>query len=151
MVSLPRWALQMREPDFNGLAIKLLKKGITPRHAHRTVNELRDHYDDLVDAAVDEGASSRQARLQAARRLGKMDDLVAEMASCRELKTWAFRFPQLAVIVYPLACLAVLPGVPVFVGVAHRTVLLRWGASLIGAALVTAGMLLIMQLSIILG
>ncbi len=40
----------MREPDFNHLATDLLKNGISPRHAHRTVNEVRDHYDDLVDA-----------------------------------------------------------------------------------------------------
>ena len=141
----------MREPDFNVLATRLLKSGIAPRHAHRTVNELRDHYDDLVDAAVDAGARSRNARRQAAKELGKMDDFVAEMASRRELKTWAFRYPHLAVIVYPLACLAVLPALPVFAGIAHRTALLRWGASLLAAGIVTAMMMLIMQLSIILG
>ena len=141
----------MREPDFSVLAGHLLKSGISPRHAHRTVNELRDHYDDLVDAAVDEGANSKNARLSAANELGKLDDFVAEMASRRELKTWAFRYPRLAVIVYPIACLAVLPAMPVFVGIAHRTALMRWGASLLVAGMVTALLLLIMQLSIILG
>ena len=141
----------MREPDFSALANRLLKSGISPRHAHRTVNELRDHYDDLVDAAVDEGANSRNARLSAANELGTMDDFVAEMASRRELKTWAFRYPHLAVVVYPVACLAVLPAMPVFVGIAHRTALMRWGASLLVAGIVTALLLLIMQLSIILG
>ena len=141
----------MREPDFNALTSELLKKGIKPRHAYRAVNELRDHYDDLLDAAVDEGATSRQARSRAARELGKSDDFVAEMASHPELKSWAFRFPRVAVIVYPLACLAVLPGIPVFVGLAHRTAVMRWGTSLIGGGLITAGMLLILQLSIILG
>jgi len=141
----------MREPDFSELATRLLKSGISPRHAHRTVNELRDHYDDLVDAAVDEGANSKNARLSAANELGAMDDFVAEMASRRELKTWAFRYPRLAIIVYPIACLAVLPAMPVFVGIAHRTALVRWGASLLAAGVVTAMLLLIMQLSIILG
>lgn len=141
----------MREPDFNVLATRLLKSGIAPRHAHRTVNELRDHYDDLVDAAVDDGANSKKARRQAAAELGTMDDFVAAMASRRELKTWAFRYPRVAVVVYPLACLAVLPAVPVFAGIAHRTTLMRWGVSLLGAGLVTAFMLLVMQLSIILG
>ena len=141
----------MREPDFNELATRLLKSGISPRHAHRTVNELRDHYDDLVDAAVDEGANSKNARLSAANELGAMDDFVAEMAARRELKTWAFRYPRLAVVVYPLACLAVLPAMPVFVGIAHRTAVVRWGASLLAAGVVTAMLLLIMQLSIILG
>jgi len=141
----------MREPDFSELATRLLKSGISPRHAHRTVNELRDHYDDLVDAAVDEGANSKNACLSAANELGAMDDFVAEMASRRELKTWAFRYPRLAVVVYPIACLAVLPAMPVFVGIAHRTALVRWGASLLAAGIVTAMLLLIMQLSIILG
>lgn len=141
----------MREPDFNALATRLLKSGIAPRHAHRTVNELRDHYDDLVDAAVDDGANSRKARRQAAAELGTMDGFVAAMDSRRELKTWAFRYPRVAVIVYPLACLAILPAVPVFAGISNRTSLLRWGVSLLGAGLVTAFMLLVMQLSIILG
>ncbi len=141
----------MREPDFNDLATKLLKRGIAPRHAHRTVNELRDHYDDLVDAAVDDGATSKKARRHAAVRLGPMDDFVSEMASHRELKTWSYRYPRFALVVYPVACLAVLPAVPVVAGIAHRTTLMRWGASLLGAGLVTAVMLLVLQLSIILG
>ena len=141
----------MREPDFNALATRLLKSGITPYHTHRTVNELRDHYDDLVDAAVDAGANSKKARRLATTELGTMDDFVVEMASRRELKTWAFRYPHLAVVVYPLACLAVLPAMPVFAGIAHRTTLVRWGVSLLGAGLVTALMMLVMQLSIILG
>ncbi len=140
----------MREPDFNALATQLMRIGIAPRHAHRTVRELRDHYDDLVDAAVDDGANSRIARRRAAAELGTMADFVAEMASRRELKTWAFRYPQLAVVVYPLACLAVLPAAPVFAGIAHRQILVRWGVSLLGAGLVTATMLLVMQLSILL-
>lgn len=141
----------MRDPDFNALATRLLKSGISPRHAHRTINELRDHYDDLVDAAVDAGANSKNARLSAANELGTMDDFVTQMSARRELKTWAFRYPHLAVVVYPLACLAVLPAMPVFVGIAHRTTLVRWGASLLVAGFVTAMLLLIMQLSIILG
>ncbi len=141
----------MREPDFNQLATKLLKNGITARHVHRTVSELRDHYDDLVDSAVDAGANSRTARRLATRELGSMDEFVRQMASRRELKTWVFRYPQLAVVVYPLACLAVLPAMPVFAGIAHRTTLVRWGASLLAAGLVTTLMLLTMQLSLLLG
>jgi len=109
------------------------------------------HTDDLVDAAVDDGASSKIARRRAATELGTMEDFVTQMAAHRELKTWAFRYPQLAVVVYPLACLAILPAMPVFAGIAHRTTLMRWGISLLGAALVTAMMMLVMQLSIILG
>ncbi|MGB5689108.1 MAG: permease prefix domain 1-containing protein [Woeseiaceae bacterium] len=141
----------MREPDFNWLAQRLLKSGIAPKRAHRAVNEIRDHYDDLVDAAVDSGASSQDARQLAASQLGSMDDLVAAMSARRELKTWAFRFPRVAVVIYPLACLAVLPAAPVFAGVANASVIARWSASLLAAGLFTATLLLVLQLSILFG
>ncbi len=141
----------VREPDFTTLAARLIDTGISPRHAHRTVNEVRDHFDDLVDAAVDSGADSRRARRQAAKQFGSLDDFVADMASRRELKTWAFRHPRIAVIVYPLACLAVLPAAPVMVGIAHAPAVLRWGTSLLAAGFVTATIFLVLQLSILLG
>lgn len=141
----------MREPDFNDLATRLVQSGIAPRHAHRTVNEIRDHYDDLLDAAVERGASSREARLLAAQELGRIDDLVSEMSARRELKTWAFRYPRAAMVVYPLACLAVLPAAPVNAGIANAPVLARWGASLLAAGLFTAALLLVLQLSILFG
>ena len=139
----------MREPDFNALAQRLLENGIAARHAHRTVNELRDHYDDLVDEAVDEGASSREARVLAMGQLGSMDDFVAAMQARRELRTWAFRYPYAALVVYPLACLVALPAMPVFAGLAHRLTIAKWGASLLAAGIVTATMLLVLQLSIL--
>lgn len=152
VVSQRRWRQRlMREPDFDALATRLLRNGVSPVHAHRAIDELRDHYDDLVDAAVDEGANSKTARIVASRKLGTMDDFVAEMALRRELKTWAFRYPHLAVVAYPIACLAVLPAMPVVIGIANRTALIRWSASLLAAGLVTAVLLLTMQLSIILG
>jgi hypothetical protein len=141
----------MREPDFDDLAARLLQSGIAPRHAHRTVNEIRDHYDDLVDAALHCGASDYDARLAASRELGQMDDLVAQMSARRELKSWAFRYPRAAMVVYPLACLAVLPAVPVNAGIANAPVLARWGASLLAAGLFTAALLLVLQLSILFG
>lgn len=141
----------MREPDFNELATRLLESGIAPRHAHRTVSELRDHYDDLVDAAVVAGATRRDARSCATRELGEIDDLVSQMNARRELKTWAFRYPRAAIVVYPLACLAVLPAVPVNAGIANASLLARWGASLLAAGLFTAALLLVLQLSILFG
>ncbi len=141
----------MRELDFNRLAQRLLKSGIAPRHAHRAVNEIRDHYDDLVDAAVDDGASSQSARLLAARQLGSVDDLVSAMSDRRELKTWAFRYPHAAVVIYPLACLAALPAAPVVAGIANASVIARWSASLLAAGLFTASLLLLLQLSILFG
>ena len=141
----------MREPDFNDLAARLVESGIAPRHAHRTVQEIRDHYDDLVDAALAEGSTSQTARRQAAHELGRIEDLVSEMSARRELKTWAFRYPRAAMVVYPLACLAVLPAAPVNAGIANAPLLARWGASLLAAGLFTGALLLVLQLSILFG
>jgi urease accessory protein UreF len=141
----------MREPDFDDLATRLLNSGIAARHAHRAVNEIRDHYDDLVDAAVDAGATSREARCEASRALGRMEDLVSQMSACRELKTWAFRYPRAAIVVYPLACLAALPAMPVNAGIANAPVLVRWATSLLAAGLITSLLLLVLQLSILFG
>jgi hypothetical protein len=52
---------------------------------------------------------------------------------------------------YPVAYLALLPAVPIFAGIAHAETLARWGLSLVLAGLMTASMLLVMQLAILLG
>lgn len=140
----------MREPDFGALTKRLIRSGISPRHAHRTASELRDHYDDLVDEAVDSGVRSKQARRIATAQLGSIDDFVTQMAARRELKTWAFRYPRLAVVVYPVACFVALPAMPVIAGFTHRDSLMRWGASLFAAGMVTAALMLVMQLTILL-
>lgn len=140
----------MREPDFNALSRQLLRNGLSPRHVYRAVNELRDHYDDLVYAAVDDGASSEIARRLAAKQLGSIDVFVCAMASRHEFKTWAYRFPKLAVVIYPLACLLALPAMPIIAGVAHRETLARWGTALLAAGVITASMMLVLQLTIVL-
>ena len=141
----------VREIDFQDLANKLLQNGITPRHAHRAVDEIRDHYDDLVDFAIGDGVEPAVAHQLAAQKMGPLDAIVAAMASRRELKTWVYRYPQLAVVVYPLACVAALPAMPLLAGIAHRNTIARWGGSFLAAAFITALMMLTMQLSILLG
>lgn len=141
----------MRDPDFARLRLRLLERGIPARHVRRTLGELEDHYQDLVDEAVVNGASVEDARAQAAARLGEMDDVIAGMLACPELRSWAYRHPRIAVIFYPLACLFALPAMPVIAGVSNAPLLARWGASLLLAGLFTATMLLVLQLSILFG
>jgi len=141
----------MHKPKFRVLAQRLIDAGIAPRHVRRTVSEMRDHYEDLVEAGLKQGLQRSSAHERALRELGQVDDIVQEMAAHPELKSWASRYPRTAIVVYPLACLAALPAVPVTLGVANASLLARWGASLVAAGLVTAGMLLILQLSILFG
>jgi hypothetical protein len=141
----------MREPNFNALVTKLLDGGIATRSAHRAVGELHDHYDDLVESAMGNGRNSRDAMQIASQRLGSLDAFVCEMLARRELKTWAFRYPRTALVVYPLACIASLPAMPILAGAAHASSVARWSAIMLLAGFVTAAMLLAMQLSIVLG
>lgn len=141
----------MREFDFSTLTHQLLQNGISPQHVRRAVSEIRDHYDDLVEFAVGDGFDPAEARRFATQQMGSPNAIVAEMASRRELKTWAYRYPKLAIVFYPLACIAALPAVPLLAGIAHRNTIARWGGSFLAAAIITALMMLSMQLSILLG
>ena len=141
----------MRNPDFDALREDFLEAGIAPTHARRVCRELREHYDDLVGEFREAGLSRDDARGQAAAALGRSEDLVAAMSERRELKTWAYRYPRAAVVFYPLACLAALPVLPVIAGVTHASLVARWGVSLLAAGVLTAALLLLLQLSILFG
>ena len=42
----------MHELDLSRLQSELLRSGVAPRHVRRTVDELNDHYEDLVEQAL---------------------------------------------------------------------------------------------------
>lgn len=138
----------MAAPDFSALQSRLLRSGVAPRHVQRTVEELSAHYEDLVDEALSYDRSRNEAERWAFRQLGDVDTLVRAVCERPELRSWADRYPHVALVIYPLACLAVLPAVPVIAGAANASLLARWIACAALSALVTAGLLLILQLSI---
>ena len=135
-------------PDFSDFQVTLLRAGVSPRHVRRAIIELNEHYDDLVEDSLRSDTDARTAEQCALRALGDLRCIEAEMCSIPELRCWAFRYPRVALFVYPLLCLALLPAVPVIAGVAHAPQLARWATCMFLSALVTAGMLLFMQLSI---
>jgi hypothetical protein len=134
--------------DLNGLQKELLRCGIAPRHVRRTVSELSDHYDDLVEEALHDGASRIEAHAYANQVIGEIADIGAAVRARPELRSWAFRFPRVAAVVYPLTFLALLPAAPVFLGFAYGNYVARWIACLAVSALVTATMFLVLQLAI---
>lgn len=138
----------MPAPDFAAMQSRLLRSGVSPHHVERTLLELRDHFDDLVDAAKDGGADRRTAEQLAIEELGDLDDISAAICERGELRSWAADYPRLALVVYPLACAAMLPAVPVIVGVANASYVGRWLGCALVSALVTASILLVLQLSI---
>ena len=140
----------MPDLDLTGLRKHLLRSGIAPRHVRRTVAELSDHYDDLLQSELQAGADPDAAHGKALDALGDMRDVAAAIRSRPELRAWSHRMPYLALVVYPLTCLALLPVVPVMAGVAHVRDLARWLTCIFLGGVITAALFLIMQLSIVL-
>jgi hypothetical protein len=138
----------MSRPDLSSLQRRLLRSGVAPGHVRRTVEELDAHFDDLVDAALDSGIDRARAERQASKQLGDIDVIADAACSRPELRSWAADHPRFALVVYPLACLAVLPAVPLIAGIANASYVARWIACALLSGLVTATMLLVLQLSI---
>ena len=138
----------MPEPDFKQFRSELLQAGIAPRHIRRTVMELQEHLDDIIEAELASGSDAATAKRRAGQEMGDLTDVAIAMRACPELQCWAYRYPRLALIVYPLTCLALLPVVPVIAGITHAQHVARWSACLFFGALVTASMFLCLQLAI---
>ena len=140
----------MFEEQFHPLKSRLLESGVAPKHVRRIVTELNDHFDDLVDEALADGASETEAAETAAARIGEPSCIADRILETPELRTWIYRYPRVARIYLPVAYALLLPAAPVFAGLANPGVVMRWGAALMLSAGVTAAMLLSMQLAIVL-
>jgi len=138
----------MRELDLSRLQSELLRSGVAPRHVRRTVDELSDHYEDLVEQGLSEGLDSRSARCGAVTMLGEVEVIAQAVRAQPELRSWAFRFPRVAAVVYPLTFVMLLPAAPVFIGAAHANHLAKWVVCLFLSGVVTAAMFLMLQLAI---
>jgi len=135
----------MPRPSLAELQNELLRAGIAPRHVRRTVGELNDHFEDLVEFALSDGADVNAAQIQALDDLGDLRDVARAMRLQPELRSWAFRFPHLAMVVYPLTFFALKP---VMVGVELAGPVARWVTCIFLGGIVTAAIFLCMQLSI---
>ncbi len=138
----------MPEPDFKQLRSTLLQAGIAPRHVRRTVIELEEHLEDLIDAEIAAGSDIAIARENAGREMGNLSDVAVAMCACPELQCWAYRYPRFALLIYPLTCMALLPVLPVIASVTHAQQVVRWSACLLFGGFVTAAMFLCLQLAI---
>ena len=138
----------MPRPNFIELRNELLESGISPSHVHRAITELDEHFEDLVHAGLEDGREHSVAESIALQALGDLAEVSKAMRQRPELRSWAWRHPRLALIIYPLACVAALPAVPVIAGVQHASQIARWAICLLVGGFVTALMFLVLQLSI---
>jgi hypothetical protein len=138
----------MPDPDFGSLRDHLLRSGVAPRHVLRTISELTDHYEDLEREAIERGLPPPEARQLANERIGATRTIAQHVLHRPELKSWVYRYPQLARVALPLAYVMLLPVIPLYAGIANAPAIARWFSCLLLSALVTAAMLLAMQISI---
>lgn len=139
----------MRKAELDTFATELQRAGIASRHVRRAVTELREHYADLVDAAIADGHTRDDAEAAAMSRLGDLANVSRAYLEQPALRSWAHRWPHVAIAVYPLACVAALPAAPFIAGARHRDTLLRWTIGLLSAGIVTLTLLLVLQLTIL--
>jgi hypothetical protein len=130
------------EPQFQGLQKTLLCRGVAPACVERMLDELRDHYMDLLDEARELGLGSDAAVAYARAHLGK-DAELGNAAACQQvLLTWSARHPFAAACGRSLAYAAAIPAGPV-IYCAHRGPgIARWSASISLATLMTGSLLL---------
>lgn len=93
-------------PRFDRLSERLLTAGIAPRHVHRYVRELSDHFDDLVREEGADGTGRELAKTRALSRLGHDDDLAEAMLARPELRSLTSRFPWAVFGLGPVLMLA---------------------------------------------
>lgn len=95
----------MSTQRFAGLARRLLRAGVAPRHVKRLIAELEAHFADIVAELRSTGRSPAESESQAAIRLGTEDVLAANILARPELQSWARQWPWLAFVLLPLLAL----------------------------------------------
>ena len=138
----------MPKADFNMLRDHLLDSGVAPRHVVRIISELADHHADLEVEAIRHGLTPDTAAAQATERIGATRTIAFHVLRRPELRCWIHRYPRLARLLLPIAYVALLPIAPVYAGVANARLIARWCACLLLSGIITAAMLLALQISI---
>lgn len=140
----------MHSQSFAELRARLLQSGVARPHIERITLELSDHLEDLRMEEISAGAAADVALKQAETRLGCQNEIADQILAQTEFKTWTYRYPRLARLYLPIAYVLLLPATPVFVGIANPFKVARWSAALMLAGIVTAGLMLGMQLALVL-
>lgn len=136
----------MPSPAFRLLTRTLLDEGIAPKFARRVRTELRDHYRDLEREALRCGKDPAEARLEAYRRIGSQQAIVRAFVERPELRSWIYRSRTLLLFLR-IFCGTYLLIVRVRQSAATAT-LARFGIATAAAGIVTAVILLAMELSL---
>ena len=87
--------------NWRSIRYQLLKGGIAPSDTVRTIRELKEHYSDLINRAIEDGISEREAEQRASLALGDEQTLVAEFLNKPELRSFSSRHPKVSYLLGP--------------------------------------------------
>jgi len=132
----------MPDPQFDELRKQLLGGGVSPRFIERTVLELREHYCDIEQDALESGATPAEAAAYARRALGDEQAIAGAVLARPELRDWSRQWPRAAACLGTLVAMAVLPVAPVVYCAYRGQSIARWSVSVSLAFLFTAAFLL---------
>lgn len=133
------------EPLFDELERELVTGGVAPRYVRRTLQELREHYEDIQHDLLAAGASPEEAAIEARAALGTERTLAAAVLAREELRDWRSEWPRAALWLDSVSLMLVLPAVPVAYCAYRGPSIARWGASIGLATLITGGLLLTLR------
>jgi hypothetical protein len=128
-------------PRLEALKLELLRGGVSPIYAERTVLELREHFEDLERDALAAGLSNDDAARTALAQLGSPESIAAAVLARPELRIWSQRWPIAARCLRSAATVIALPGLPVVYCIDRRAEIARWSIAAC-SALVLVGSLL---------
>jgi hypothetical protein len=96
----------MRDRPTPGSFDRLIQAGIAPRRAHRILREFAEHHADVVSERLTSGDSASAAQAAANARMGSEQQLVANLLSRPELRSWAHRRPSIVFAIAPVLSFA---------------------------------------------
>jgi hypothetical protein len=79
----------------------MIAGGVDPKYVKRTVQELRDHFDDLKGNMIRNGYSEAEANLEAEEKIGNLHDIAVEATNKKELKSWVSLHPKTTFLLGP--------------------------------------------------
>ena len=135
----------MQLPELTRIRLELLEGGVAPRFVERTILELKEHYSDIVDAALDSGATRAEAAARAREALGTDASIVAAVLAEPSLLSFERRWPRSARWLSALAYGAVLPFVPAVYCAQHGGTIVRWSVSVSLSIVLTSALLFTLQ------
>jgi hypothetical protein len=80
---------------------RLAELGWSAAQLRASVRELDEHYDDLLQEALEEGLPRADAEARATRQLGKPEDLAAQLSAVLRQSTWWGRHPVITFCLLP--------------------------------------------------